>query len=94
MPDLLRRFRRRSAPEPLSCRELVELVTDYLEGTLPPGDRARFEAHISGCDGCTTYVEQMRLTLDLLGEVPPESLSPRAEADLRAAFRGWRDASS
>jgi anti-sigma factor RsiW len=90
MPDLLRRFRRRPAHDPLSCRELVELVTDYLEGALSSEDEARFEAHISGCDGCTAYVRQMHETLELLGELPPEALSEQAEGDLRAAFRGWR----
>ena len=44
----------------LNCRELVELVTAYLEGALSSGERKRFDAHLAGCDGCTTYVEQMR----------------------------------
>ena len=51
----------------LSCRELVELVTAYLEGTLPAGARKRFEAHLAECDGCTTYLEQMRTTIRLSG---------------------------
>ena len=74
----------------LSCKELVELVTDYLEGALPAAERARFEAHIAGCDACTMYLEQMRATITALGHLPPESLSPEAEAELLAAFRDWR----
>ena len=47
-------------PDPLTCRELVELITDYLEGAMPPDERARFEAHVAECDGCEAYVRQMR----------------------------------
>ena len=74
----------------LSCRELVELVTDYLEGGLAPADRARFDAHIGACDACTMYLDQMRATIAALGHLPPESLSPEAERELLEAFRGWR----
>lgn len=76
--------------EQLSCRELVELVTDYLEGALPEAESARFEAHIARCDGCEGYVEQIRQTIDLLGRYPVEALSPEAERELLEAFRGWR----
>jgi anti-sigma factor RsiW len=79
-----------SARPGLSCRELVELVTDYLEGALSPSDLERFEQHIGGCDACTAYVEQMRLTITALGHLPPESLSPEAKAEMLAAFRNWR----
>ena len=48
----------------LNCRELVELVTAYLDGDLSPGERKRFDAHLASCDGCTTYVEQMRRTIE------------------------------
>jgi anti-sigma factor RsiW len=75
---------------PLSCQELVELITDYLEGALAPADAQRFERHLAGCDGCTAYVEQMRATIAALGHLPPESLSPQAERELLAAFRDWR----
>jgi anti-sigma factor RsiW len=78
-------------PTPVACRELVELVTDYLEGALPRRERARFEAHIAGCPHCTTYLEQMRVTIAALGRIPEESLSPEARDELLAAFRGWRD---
>ncbi len=75
---------------PLICRDLVELITDYLEGALAPADRERFEAHIAGCDACTMYLDQMRATIAALGHLPPESLSPEAERELLEAFRGWR----
>ena len=78
---------------PLSCQELVELITDYLEGALAPADVARFERHLDGCDGCRAYVEQMRQTIAALGHLPPESLSPEAERELLAAFRDWRGGS-
>jgi anti-sigma factor RsiW len=76
--------------EQLDCQELVELVTDYLEGALPPEDRARFEAHIVPCDGCRTYLEQIRTTIELTGRLTPEQLDPRAEAALLGAFRDWK----
>jgi anti-sigma factor RsiW len=76
--------------EQLSCQELVELVTDYLEGALSEGERVRFEGHIGRCDGCEVYLEQMRQTISLLGHLPDEALSPDAERELLAAFRGWR----
>jgi len=76
--------------EQLSCRELVELVTDYLEDALPPDERARFDEHIGTCDGCQMYLEQMRQTIAVLGHLPEEALTPEAERELLEAFRGWR----
>jgi anti-sigma factor RsiW len=76
--------------EQLSCQELVELVTDYLEGALPKDDRHALEEHISGCDGCRDYVEQMRATIALAGEVRQPELSPEGQAALLAAFRDWK----
>jgi anti-sigma factor RsiW len=78
-----------STPE-MSCRELVRLITDYLEGTLSVRDRRRFERHLRGCDGCTTYVEQMRQTIRLSGALTEEHISPEARAELLAVFRDWR----
>ena len=74
----------------LSCQELVELVTDYLEGALSPEEHFRFEAHISRCDGCGVYLEQMRMTVRMLGSLPVRALPAGAERDLLDAFRGWR----
>jgi anti-sigma factor RsiW len=78
-----------SVAEAMSCQELVELVTDYLEGALSPADLRRFEQHISGCDHCTTYIEQLRETIVLVGQITLDDISPDAEAELLGAFRGW-----
>jgi anti-sigma factor RsiW len=74
----------------LTCRELVELVTDYLEGALPESERARFEAHIAGCDHCTAYLAQMRETIRVVGAIEPGALEPDIERELLAAFRTWK----
>ena len=76
--------------EQLSCQELVELVTDYLEGALSAEETARFEEHIGRCAGCAAYLEQIRQTIALAGRLTPESLPPEAERVLLDAFRGWR----
>ena len=73
----------------MPCRELVELVTDYLEERLSPLDRARFEAHLVACDACRIYLEQFRQTVRTLGRLPEESLSLEARNALLMAFRGW-----
>jgi anti-sigma factor RsiW len=73
----------------MPCRELVELITDYLEDRLSPVDRRRFEAHLATCDACRTYMEQFRLTIRALGRLPEESLSSEARNALLAAFRDW-----
>ena len=78
----------KGAPE-MPCRELVELITDYLEGRLSPLDRDRFEAHLAECEACRTYLEQFRQTIRVLGRLPEESLSPEARNTLLAAFRDW-----
>jgi anti-sigma factor RsiW len=78
----------RDLPE-MPCRELVELITEYLEDRLSPIDRARFEAHLAECDACRAYLEQFRQTIRALGRLPEESLSPEARNALFAAFRGW-----
>jgi anti-sigma factor RsiW len=74
---------------PLSCRELVELVTEYLEGALLPDDHARFEEHLGRCAPCRMHLEQMRDTIELVGRLDAHALSPQAQLDLREAFRGW-----
>ena len=74
----------------LTCRELVELVTDYLEGSLSRRDRARFEAHIAGCTNCTRYLEQFRETIRLTGTLRESDVSPEAEATLLAEFQAWK----
>ena len=74
----------------LTCAELVDLVTDYLDGALSPADRARFDEHIMTCPPCQADIDQMRRTIDVLGRVPQESLSTDAERDLLGAFREWK----
>ena len=76
--------------ETLTCQELVELVTNYLEGVLRPAERARFEAHIAQCQHCSTYLDQIRTTIRLVGTLTTESLSPAAEHELLARFRDWK----
>jgi len=76
--------------EQLSCQELVELVTDYLEGALPEDERQRFEEHLGSCAGCRKYFDQMKTTLRVTGKLAPASLSPEAEEALVHAFRNWR----
>ncbi len=79
--------------EQLSCQELVELVTDYLEGALSPGARARFDEHIGGCGGCRVYLAQMEQTVRVVGRLRPGDLDPEAEEALLRAFRRWRTSS-
>jgi anti-sigma factor RsiW len=74
----------------LTCQELVELVTDYFEDALSARDRARFERHIAGCPHCTTYLEQMRITIRVLGRLPTETVSPDARDELLHAFQEWK----
>ncbi len=75
--------------ESLSCQELVELVTDYLEGALGPADLRRFEQHIDGCAGCTRYLEQLRATIRIVGAITTDDLSQEMERELLAAFSDW-----
>jgi anti-sigma factor RsiW len=73
----------------LTCRELVELVTDYLEGVLPDAERVRFETHMVDCEGCDRYVEQIRTTVALTREA--QALEDRPEITaLLGAFRDYR----
>jgi anti-sigma factor RsiW len=71
----------------ITCQEVVELVTDYLEDELDDATTTELEAHLALCPGCQVYVQQMRLTIDELGHVPVDSLSEQAQSDLVAAFR-------
>jgi len=73
----------------MPCQELVELITDYLEGALSDADRERFEEHLKSCRHCRTYLEQMRHTIRALGRLPETSIPEKAKAELLAAFRDW-----
>jgi anti-sigma factor RsiW len=79
-----------STTNEITCRELVEIITDYLEGTMPQAERRRFEAHLDECPYCVNYLEQMRQTIAALGELSEESISPHDREALLEAFRGWR----
>ena len=74
----------------LSCQEIVELVTDYLEGTMPLADRARFEQHLVICDACGEYLVQMRQTLRATGELRSDDIAADALAALQHVFRAWK----
>ena len=77
-------------PGELRCQEFVELVTDYLEGALPPAEMARFEAHLAYCDPCITYIKEIRLTIRALGRLSEHDIAPAARDELLAAFRDWK----
>jgi anti-sigma factor RsiW len=72
------------------CRQAVELVTDYLEGTLSRTARRRFEAHLAGCPHCTEYLAQMRETIKLTGQLAPEDLTPQMRDEFSDLYRRWR----
>lgn len=79
-----------SGDDDLPCRELVERITEYFEGALTAEERARFEEHLRICEGCETYLDQMRTTIRLTGRLGVESVSPEAKERLLRAFRGFR----
>jgi anti-sigma factor RsiW len=74
----------------MTCRQVVELMTGYLEGTLSVAERARFEEHIAGCDGCRAYLAQLRTTRQVLGRLADEPVPASVEKELLEAFRSWR----
>lgn len=77
--------------EPLSCKELVELVTDYLDGALPAADRLRFEEHLADCDDCPRYLRQIELTVLLTGSLTEQSIPVDAKDRLLDVFRRWHE---
>lgn len=74
----------------IDCDELVEIVTDYLEGVLDADTRRRFTEHLARCAGCHAYVEQLRATVRFAGALREDDLSPDMRDKLLAAFRGWK----
>ena len=84
----MRLFRRQE----LACIEVVELVTDYLEGAMPARKRRLLEQHLTACDGCTAYVEQMRRTIATTGRLRAEDIPPELEERLLVAFESWKSA--
>jgi len=77
-------------PDHMTCQEVVELVTDYIEGILSDDLRMQIEHHLVGCEGCTSYVEQFRQTIKLTGQVREEDLSPEQKKDLLKLFHNWK----
>ena len=75
----------------LTCKELTELITDYLEERLLETERIRFEQHLSICPGCVTYLEQMRFTIKALGAKPRGEIPKAIQSDLLEAFRSWKN---
>jgi anti-sigma factor RsiW len=73
----------------LTCAQLVELVTDYLEQRLTLPDTERFEEHIAFCAGCSAYLEQMRATIAAAGVLREDDLPSELQDRLLEAFRGW-----
>jgi hypothetical protein len=73
----------------LTCRQIVELVTDYLEDRLEPATRDALEGHLDDCPGCTSYLDQMRETIRLTGRLREDDLSPELKQELILAFRAW-----
>ena len=75
----------------LSCQELVELVTDYLDGALPPGEVRRFDAHLATCRSCRRYLDQIRTTIAAAGQGDAAAWPPGATEELLRAFRTWKE---
>jgi predicted anti-sigma-YlaC factor YlaD len=78
------------SPLHISCQEVVELVSDYLEQALPADDAALLEQHLNFCDGCVWYVDQVRTTIDVVGELRAEDVLEETKAKLMIAFRDWK----
>jgi anti-sigma factor RsiW len=76
--------------EPLACQEVVEMVTDYLEGGLSRGQRKRLDAHLAGCEHCSEYLAQMRATIALTGRLRSEDLTPEMREEFGDIYRRWR----
>lgn len=79
-----------SSEKTLTCQELTEVLTDYLDGVMAPEDRARFDAHLELCDGCVNYVSQMRQTIRAVRELHPAEVEATVPDDVLDAFRAWK----
>jgi anti-sigma factor RsiW len=77
-------------PRELVCQEVVEMVTDYLEGTMPRAGRRRLDAHLGGCEHCSEYIAQMRATIRLTGRLRSEDLTPEMRVEFTRLYRSWR----
>jgi predicted anti-sigma-YlaC factor YlaD len=73
----------------IACRNLVEMVTDYLEDALDADTATRVEEHLVICEPCAVYIDQMRLTSEAVGAAAAETPTPEDRAALLLAFRDW-----
>ena len=89
---LWRKLCPRRYAERLRCRELVGLVTDYLDDALPAERRAQFDSHLDTCEACSAYIDQIRLTAELLGRLPADPLPAGVTDHLVEVFRDWQSA--
>jgi anti-sigma factor (TIGR02949 family) len=76
--------------EHVTCQEVVELVTDYLERALPADEAELFEQHINFCDGCASYLDQLRTTVAAVGRIKEEDVPAETREKLMTAFREWK----
>jgi len=92
--SIFRRRRRPASGDPaaMPCREFVEVITWYLEGTLPDEDRVRFDEHLAACPNCTAYLDQMRTVLRLTGRLTEEDIPDDTRSDLLQVYRNWQSA--
>jgi len=87
---LLKRKTNTTIMQKLACKEVVELVTDYLEGVLLPEQRAQLEEHLADCPGCRNYIEQVRLTISMLHHLAQEPVFPETKEELLLLFQQWK----
>ena len=78
----------------VTCREVVELLSDYLDDAIPAPDRARLDAHLAGCDGCSAALEQLRETIRVTGTLTEEQVARKQLEPVRSVFRAWRSETS
>jgi Putative zinc-finger len=74
-----------------TCKEVIDLATEYVEGAMTPSQMTRFELHLNFCDGCVTFVDQIRATAAMAGRLSEEQIPGETKVKLLAAFRGWRN---
>jgi len=72
------------------CQEMVELITDYIEGSLPRAQRTRFEMHLDGCENCNEYLNQMRATITAAGRLREEDFTPEMSGEFQSLYRRWQ----
>ena len=74
----------------LTCHEVIDLLSNYIDDALSPDERRRVDEHLALCDGCETYLEQIRETIRLSGGLAEEQVPEEEKVALLAAFRNWR----